>query len=62
MSKVMEKLNANKILNNLVSKMYYNDLGQIAIDTIDDIEFSEESALVRLKDGRYFRIIIETSK
>lgn len=59
----MKPLNANKIMNLIVSKMYYNTMGNIQNNLgIKEITFSEDSALIVLEDGRYFRIIIETSK
>jgi len=57
------KLNANKILNLIVSKMYYDEMGDIRKDLdIEQITHSQESVLVELKDGRYFSIAISTSK
>lgn len=50
-------------MNLIVSKMYYDTMGNIQDNLgITEITFSEDSALIVLEDGRYFRIIIEVSK
>lgn len=55
-------LDASKILRHIVQKIYYNELGEISEENINNISFAEESALIELKDGRYFNITITTGK
>ena len=59
------KLDANSILNNLVTKIYYDDVGKIKYPNIDNIDYNavdiSSTAIIKLKNGRFFTITITTS-
>lgn len=64
LSKMENKLNANKILHNIIGKLYYDEFGDINNDKIESIYYlsSEDSVQIVLRDGQYFNITITTSK
>lgn len=56
----MINLDSSKILDLILSKMYYDDLGQFKFSNIKDIERMEERAYIILDDGQKIVITIET--